>query len=101
MGGVYLTWLLDSIFNDVCVLFVGFSPIEDALDTVAAARELGASSALGIFSEMEDTENEQNAGRGEDEMPANSVVGKATAIDLDEVELEQEPRARYLSDASP
>jgi len=33
----YISWLLDSLFNDVCVVFVGFGPIAAALQTVGAA----------------------------------------------------------------
>jgi hypothetical protein len=45
---IYGTWLLDSLFNDACVLFVGFSPLEDALQTLATTRQFGASYAVPI-----------------------------------------------------
>jgi hypothetical protein len=38
---VYGTWLLDTLFNDACVLFVGFSSTESALQTVAETRQFG------------------------------------------------------------
>ena len=102
MGSIYMTWLLDSLFNDMCVLFVGFSPIEDSLDTVAAARELGTASAVGIFRETDLGETDQNVGSGEDGTPADAVVGALTprqwalTLELDDVELEQVPTRVHL-----
>lgn len=45
---VYLSMLLDSIFNDACVVFVGFGPIESALRAVGAmaSEEATANSSL-------------------------------------------------------
>ena len=36
VGLVYITWLLDSLFNVVCVLLVGFGPIHRSLGVVGA-----------------------------------------------------------------
>jgi len=33
----YISWLLDSMFNDVCVVFIGFGPTASALRTVGTA----------------------------------------------------------------
>eukprot|EP00747_Dinoflagellata_sp_TGD_P215235 gnl/TRDRNA2_/TRDRNA2_87952_c0_seq1.p1 gnl/TRDRNA2_/TRDRNA2_87952_c0~~gnl/TRDRNA2_/TRDRNA2_87952_c0_seq1.p1 ORF type:complete len:462 (-),score=67.39 gnl/TRDRNA2_/TRDRNA2_87952_c0_seq1:21-1385(-) len=40
VGFLFMAWLLDSLFNDACVTFVGFGPTADALATVGAV--LGA-----------------------------------------------------------
>merc|ERR1719277_1127577 len=34
---LFIAWLLDSVFNDVCVAFVGFGPTSNALQTVGNA----------------------------------------------------------------
>merc|ERR1712070_1073321 len=34
-SAVFIAWLLDTIFNDLCILFVGFGPTTDALTAVA------------------------------------------------------------------
>merc|ERR1712151_1355514 len=42
---LFIAWLFDSIFNDVCVTFVGFGPTSNALTTVgetAKADVIGA-----------------------------------------------------------
>jgi hypothetical protein len=60
-GFVYGTWLLDSLFNDMCVLFVGFSSTEKALQTVGTTRQFGAALSVPLTQmvvgslEMEDT----------------------------------------------
>lgn len=49
-GFLYISWLLDSLFNDVCVMFVGFGPTAKALDVVASAASadvIGAAVTLG------------------------------------------------------
>ena len=33
----YTAWLLDSLFNDICVVFVGFGPTENVLMAIKAA----------------------------------------------------------------
>ena len=33
----FLSWLFDSLFNDVCILFVSFGPMADALGALGAA----------------------------------------------------------------
>merc|ERR1719401_2160068 len=34
---LFIAWLLDSVFNDICVTFVGFGPTSNALATVGEA----------------------------------------------------------------
>merc|ERR1711924_80063 len=36
-GLLFISWLLDSLFNDFCVVFVGFGPTANALATVGEA----------------------------------------------------------------
>lgn len=45
MAFLFIAWLLDSLFNDACVVFVGFGPTSEALTTIgeaAAADIIGA-----------------------------------------------------------
>ena len=61
---VFISWLMDSLFNDACVLFVGFGPISDSLTTI---REATAPDVIGApalhFNEPEDQEFQNRSPR--------------------------------------
>ena len=87
-GLMYNTWLLDSLFNDACVLFVGFSPIEEALQTVATTMQFGASFAVPI--------NDVMVGSDEQDWPDTQgtlVVGRPLTepMQLEELPENQKP----------